>query len=169
MNSSYQSLTLTVDIQLLITIFLVVLLWALYSRLRRGDFFRWWAWAWTFFAIYLGCAAISLQLGVPWTPLKTIFVILLLASGFLEPLFLVFGGWDWRFPGKLSRRWIRPGVAFSALATAICFVLGFLWRHEPVISMALRNFPRTLFLAAALLFCAFVFLTQSRSSRSWAG
>lgn len=168
MNNSYSSISLTVDIQLLITIFLVALLWALYSRLRRGDFFRWWAWAWTCFAIYLGCAAISLQLGSTWTPLKIVFVALLLPSGFLEPLFLVFGGWDWRFPGEFSLRWFLPGVAFTLLVSAICFVLGFFWRYEPVTSMALRNFPRTLSLAAALLFCAFVFLTQSRATRSWA-
>ncbi len=168
MNSSYQNISLTVDIQLLLTIFLVVLLWALYSRLRRADFFRWWAWAWTSFALYLGCAAISMQFGVAWTPLKTAFVVLLLVSGFLEPFFLVLGGWNWRFAGNLSRKWIQRGVVFVLFAAAICFALGFVWRHEPLISMALRNFPRTVLLAAALLFCASVFLTQSRSSPSWA-
>jgi PAS domain S-box-containing protein len=169
MNSSYQSVSLSVNVQLLLTVFLVVFLWALYSRLRRADFFRWWAWAWTSFAVYLACAAISLQLGSGWTPLKTVFVLLLLLSGFLEPLFLILGGWDWRVPGQLSRKCIVRGVAAAVLATAICFVLGFLWRHEPLTSMALRNFPRTVLLAGALFFCASVFLTQSRANRSWAG
>ncbi len=169
MNSSYQSVSLSVNVQLLLTVFLVVFLWALYSRLRRADFFRWWAWAWTSFAVYLACAALSMQLGSAWSPLKTVFVILLLLSGFLEPLFLILGGWDWRVPGQLSRKWIARGVAGTVLAAAICFVLGFLWRHEPVTSMALRNFPRTVFLASALFFCASVFLTQSRATRSWAG
>jgi PAS domain S-box-containing protein len=169
MNSSYQSVSLSVNVQLLLTVFLVVFLWALYSRLRRADFFRWWAWAWTSFAVYLGCAALSMQLGSSWTPLKIAFVLLLLLSGFLEPLLLILGGWDWRVPGQLSRQWIVRGVAATVLATAICFVLGFLWRHEPLTSMALRNFPRTVFLAAALFFCASVFLTQSRATRSWAG
>jgi two-component system, NarL family, sensor kinase len=168
MSTAHQSISLAVDIQLLLTVFLVALLWALHSRLRRAEFFRWWAWAWTFFAAYLGCAAISLQLGSVWTPIKTLFVVLLLLSGFLEPLFLFLGGWDWRFPGKLSRRWVRPGVAFTLLFTSICFTLGFHWRNEVVISMAFRNFPRTVLLATALLFCAFVFLSKSRATRSWA-
>ena len=88
MNSSYQSVSLSVNVQLLLTVFLVVFLWALYSRLRRADFFRWWAWAWTSFAVYLACGALSMQLGSAWSPLKTVFVILLLLSGFLESLFL---------------------------------------------------------------------------------
>jgi two-component system, NarL family, sensor kinase len=169
MNSSYQSIALSVNVQLLLTVFLVVFLWALYSRLRRADFFRWWAWAWTSFAVYLACAALSMRLGAAWTPLKIGFVVLLLLTGFLEPLFLILGGWDWRGPSQLSRKWIVRGVAGAILATAICFVLGFLWRHEPVTSMALRNLPRTAFLAGALFFCASVFLTQSRATRSWAG
>jgi two-component system, NarL family, sensor kinase len=169
MNSSYQDISLTVDIQVLLTAFLVVLLWALYSRLRRADFFRWWAWAWTSFALYLGCAAISIPLGVTWTPLKTVFVVLLLLSGFLESFFLALGGWSWRFSGNLSPKWIQRGVVFVLFATGTCFALGFLWRHEPVTSMAFRNFPRTVLLAAALLFCAFVLMIQSRASRSWAG
>ncbi len=169
MNSSYQSISLSVNVQLLLTVFLVVFLWALYSRLRRADFFRWWAWAWTSFAVYLACAALSMRLGAAWTPLKIGFVVLLLLTGFLEPLFLILGGWDWRGPSQLSRKWIVRGVAGAILATAICFVLGFLWRHEPVTSMALRNLPRTAFLAGALFFCASVFLTQSRATRSWAG
>jgi two-component system, NarL family, sensor kinase len=169
MNSSYQSISLSVNVQLLLTVFLVVFLWALYSRLRRADFFRWWAWAWTSFAVYLACAALSMQLGAAWTPLKTGFVALLLLTGFLEPLFLILGGWDWRVPGQLSRKWIVRGVTATVLASAACFVLGFLWRNEPLTSMALRNFPRTVFLASALFFCASVFLTQSRAARSWAG
>jgi PAS domain S-box-containing protein len=167
-NNSLQSISLTIEIQLLLTLFLVVLLWALYSRLRRADFFRWWAWAWTFFAIYLGCAVISMQLGPTWTPLKTVFILLLLISGFLEPLFLVFGGWDWRFPGTLSRKWIQAGVAGTLVLSLTCFALGTLWRNEATISMAFRNLPRTFCLAGALFFCAFVFLTQSRATRSWA-
>src|SRR5260370_32077454 len=169
MNSSYQSVSLSVNVQLLLTVFLVVFLWALYSRLRAVDVLRWWAWAWTSFAVYLGCAALSMRLGSAWKPLKMSFVLLLLLSGVLEPLFLILGGWDLRVPGQLSRKCIVRGVAATVLASAICFVLGFLWRHEPLTSMALRNFPRTLFLAAALFFCASVFLTQSRATRSWAG
>jgi PAS domain S-box-containing protein len=168
MNTAYQSLSLSVNTQLVLTLFLAALLWALYSRLRKADFFRLWAWAWTFFAVYLAAAVISMRLDSAWTPLKTVFVAVMLYSGFLEAVFLFYGGWIWRFPRKLSRKWILAGVLLSMLATTTCFVLGFHWRGEIVVSMALRNLPRTLLLSAALLFCAFVFLTRSRITRSWA-
>src|SRR5260370_25323651 len=159
MNSSYQSVSLSVNVQLLLTVFLVVFLWALYSRLRAVDVLRWWAWAWTSFAVYLGCAALSMRLGSAWKPLKMAFVLLLLLSGFLEPLFLILGGWDWRVPGQLSREWISRGVAATVLAAAICFVLGFLSLREPLTFMALRNFPRTMLLAGAFVFVPCVVLS----------
>ena len=53
-----ETLYLSVNIQLLLTVFLVVLLWGLYARLHKFEFFRWWALAWTAFAVYLGTASI---------------------------------------------------------------------------------------------------------------
>src|SRR6516162_9010871 len=94
MQTASETLHLSVNTQLLLTVFLVVLLWALYARLRRFEFFRWWAWAWTAFAVYLGAAAISLHVGPAWTPLKACLVFVLVLSGFLEVPLLVGVGLD---------------------------------------------------------------------------
>jgi len=168
MSSSLDAVHYSVNTQLLLTIFLVVLLWGLHARLGKLDFFRWWAWAWTAFAAYLATASLSLLLGPAWSPLKITLVLLLLFSGFLGACFLIFGSWSWRRPGQPSRSWIWAAVAFSLAASTLCFALGFRLRSEPALNMAIRNFPRTLFLAAALLYCASVFFRQARHYKSWA-
>ena len=168
MLTASETLYLSVNIQLLLTVFLVVLLWALYARLRRFEFFRWWAWAWTAFAVYLGTAAISLRVGPAWTPLKACLVFVLLLSGFLEVALLVFGGLSWRAPHKLARRVFWTGIGLAVVAAWGCFILGFYWRSIPVASMAVRNLTRTFALALALLFCVEVFWRQFRLNRSLA-
>jgi PAS domain S-box-containing protein len=166
MLTASETLYLSVNIQLLLTVFLVVLLWALYARLRRFEFFRWWAWAWTAFAVYLGTAAISLHVGPAWTPLKACLVFVLLLSGFLEVALLVFGGLSWRAPHNLARRVFWTGIGLAVVAASVCFFLGFLWRAVPVASMAVRNLSRTFALGLALLFCVQVFWRQFRLHRS---
>jgi len=168
MLTASETLRLSVNIQLLLTAFLVVLLWALYIRFRRFEFFRWWAWAWTSFAVYLGTAAISLHVGPAWTPLKACLVFTLLLTGFLEIALLVFGGLSWRAPHKLGRGVFWTGIGLALAAASVCFFLGYHWRAIPVASMAVRNFSRTLALALALLFCVQVFRRQFRLNRSFA-
>lgn len=168
MLTASETLYLSVKVQLLLTVFLVVLLWALYARLRKFEFFLWWAWAWTAFAVYLATASVSLHVGPAWTPLKACLIFVLLLSGFLEVALLVFGGMSWRAPDKPSRRLFWAGLGFAVLAASICFFLGFRWRANPVASMAVRNLTRTFALSLALFFCFWVFWRQFRLSRSWA-
>jgi len=162
------SLYLSVTIQSLLVVFLVVLLWALYIRLHKFRFFRWWAWAWSSFAVYLAVATISLRLGTAWTLQKSLLVLALLLSGFLQPVLLVFGGISWRTPEKPSRQVFWTGLGLSALAAFASFALGFAFRGTPIASFAIRNIPRTLVIAAALFFCCAVFLRQFRVTRSYA-
>jgi PAS domain S-box-containing protein len=166
MLTASETLRLSVNIQLLLTVFLVVLLWALYARFRGFEFFRWWAWAWTAFAVYLGTATISLHVGPAWTPLKASLVFALLLSGFLEIALLVFGGLSWRAPHKLGRRVFWMGIGLAIVAASVCYFLGYHWRAIPVASMAVRNLSRTLALALALLFCVQVFWRQFRLNLS---
>jgi predicted PurR-regulated permease PerM len=69
MNSSPHPSFQSVHVQLLITIFLAVLLWALYQRLRKVEFFRWWAWAWTCSVLFLAPAIGSVKVGPDWPSL----------------------------------------------------------------------------------------------------
>ena len=154
--------------QLLLTVCLVTLLWALYTRLQRFEFFRSWAWAWTAFAAYLFFATISLRLGPTWTLQKACLIFILLLSGFLQPALLVLGGLSWRTTRNPSRWLVWGGAALALAATLACFALSFKLREFPVVSFSIRNAPRTLVLASALLFCCVVFWREFRRSGSYA-
>ena len=96
-------------LQSLITIGVVVLLWSLHTRLVDRPVFKWWAWAWTSFAVYLGVGALGLPLTAGWTLTKIVLVVLVAISGFLPPLLLVFGARsvlspDWPTRARAARR-----------------------------------------------------------------
>lgn len=168
MVTASQNLYLSISIQLLLTLFLVALLWSLYARLQRFEFFRWWAWAWTSFSVFLGGAAVSLSLGPVWTPLKALLLLVILVSGLLQPVLLVFGGLSWRAPNKPSRRLFRWGISLTLLTAILSFAVAFIFRGNPVASFASRNLLRLLAHAGALMFCCLVFWRQFRRSRSYA-
>ncbi len=168
MLTNSDTLGYAVVIQLLITLCLVGFLWALYTRLHRFEFFRWWAWAWTAFAGYLAFAAVSLQLGHAWNPSKATLILAMLVAGFIQPVLLVFGGLSWRTPAKPSRLLIRWSVSVALFIAVICFVASAILRSVPLTGFLLRNFPRALSLAAALFFCSAVFWSQFRRTRSYA-
>lgn len=160
------SLYLSIGIQLVLTLFLITLLWTLYNRLHRFDFFRWWAWAWTAFSCFLAAATLSLYVGKAWTPLKSLFILILLVSGTLQPLLLVFGGLSWRSPARPSRRLFWWGISLALFAAAACFAIAFVLRSNPLASFAARNLLRTMAQAVALLFCCVVFWRHFRKTRS---
>jgi PAS domain S-box-containing protein len=168
MFNGSESLYLSVTTQLLLTACLVTLLWALYTRLQRFEFFRWWAWAWTSFSIYLATATLSLRLGSSWTSEKACLIGMLLISGYLQPVLLVLGGISWRASEKIPRKKVWGGLGIALAAAVICFGLAFSFRNVPLVSFALRNAPRTFFLAGALQFCCFVFVREFRRSGSFA-
>ena len=161
-----EALYLSVTTQLLLTACLVTLLWALYAKLQRFEFFRWWAWAWTAFSIYLATATVSLYIGPAWTVEKAGLVGMLVVSGYLQPLLLVLGGLSWRTTQKPSRKLVWTGVTVALAAAAACLVLSFELREIATLSFAVRNVPRTLLLALALQFCCVVFWREARKSGS---
>src|SRR5260221_3182069 len=110
MNSSPHPSFQSVHVQLLITIFLAVLLWALYQRLRQVEFFRWWAWAWTCSALFLAAAIESVKVGPDWTPLKISLLVAVLVFGMLQSLLLALGGITLRFPERALQKMFRAGL-----------------------------------------------------------
>jgi PAS domain S-box-containing protein len=166
MLTGSDTIYLSASTQLLITAWLVILLWALYSRLQRFGFFRWWAWAWTAFAVYLLTATISMRHGAAWTPEKAFFVAVLLLSGYLQPVLLLFGGLSWRSRSNPTRQLVWAGISAALVASAICFSLSVYFRESAITAFSIRNVPRTFVLAFALLFCCVVFLREFRRSGS---
>lgn len=158
---------LYVRLQLLLTIFLVVLLWSLYIRLRRQEFFRWWAW--TAFAGFLGIASVVLQLPSQWPTLRSGALLLLLICGFLQVPLLIFGAWSLLRSSKPTRKALKMAIGAAFLIAALTFVWSTQLPANSLTGFAIRTVPRTLTLAVALLFCAWVFLRQWWRSRSWGG
>ncbi len=152
-------------LQSLITIGAVVLLWSLHTRLVDRPVFKWWAWAWTSFALYLGVGALGLPLSAGWTLTKVVLVILVAITGFLPPLLLVFGARSLLSPDQPTRRGQRAGLALVLAFSALTVVFS-LWWGDPLESFYVRIAPRTLALAAALLYCAWVFLSRWRLTGS---
>jgi PAS domain S-box-containing protein len=146
-------------VQLVVTIFLVALLWSLYARLRKQAFFRWWAWAWTASAVFLAVGVLS-WLGPAWMPLKSAAIALTMLSGFLESAFLIFGAWSLRFSGMPSRRWLKLGTFLALAACALSLLLARLWSGRPDVSYMLLSAPRMIALAAALFCCAVLFFAR---------
>jgi len=152
-------------LQSLITIGVVVLLWSLHARLVDRPVFKWWAWAWTSFAVYLGVGALGLPLTPEWTLTKIVLVILVAISGSLPPLLLVFGARSVLSPEWPTPRGRRVGIALVLAFSAVTVIFSLWWR-DPLESFYVRIAPRTLALAAALLYCAWVFLSRWRLTGS---
>jgi PAS domain S-box-containing protein len=168
MNSSPHPSFQSVHVQLLITIFLAVLLWALYLRLRKVEFFRWWAWAWTCSAVFLAAAIESVKVGPAWTPLKISLLVTVLVFGMMQSLLLALGGLSWRVPERSLQRMFRAGLWVTLALSTLVFWWGYTLRSHRDVSFAARNLPRTLSMMAALGYCCVVFFGQWRRKGSWA-
>jgi two-component system NarL family sensor kinase len=168
MNSSPHPSFQSVHVQLLITIFLAVLLWALYQRLRKVEFFHWWAWAWTCSAVFLAAAIESVKVGPDWTPLKICLLVAVLVFGMLQSLLLALGGLSWSVPERSLKKIFRAGLWLTLALSAAAFWVGFHLRSHRDVSFAARNLPRTLTMMAALGYCCVVFFGQWRRKKSWA-
>jgi len=168
MNSSPHPSFQSVHVQLLITIFLAVLLWALYQRLRRVEFFHWWAWAWTCSVVFLAAAIESVKVGSDWTPLKISLLVVVLVFGMLQSLLLALGGLSWSVPERSLKKIFRAGLWLTLALSVAAFWAGFNLRSHRDVSFAARNLPRTLTMMAALGYCCVVFFGQWRRKKSWA-
>jgi PAS domain S-box-containing protein len=155
-----------VYLQLLVTIFLVVLLWCLYARLRKQEFFRWWAWAWTASAAYMATSSLIFKLGPGWSSDKGVVVLAAQLCGFLQVPLLVFGARSLGAPDTLTRKWRNLGLGLGVSASAVIFALVFLFRGQPTLAYVVRSTPRHLAVGAALFFCALVFYRQWRKTQS---
>ena len=168
MNSSPHPSFQAVHVQLLITIFLAVLLWALYQRLKKVEFFRWWAWAWTCSALFLATAIESVKVGPDWTPLKIGLLVAVIVFGILQSLLLALGGLSWSVPERSLQKMFRTGLWITLALSALAFWFGYDLRSHRDVSFAARNLPRTITMVAALGYCCVVFFGQWRRKGSWA-
>ena len=124
-------------LQSLITIGAVVLLWSLHLRLVDRPVFKWWAWAWTSFALYLGVGALAVPLSPEWTLPKITVVVLGATFGFLPPPLLVFGARSMLSPDLPTRREQRIGLGL-VMALGVATILLSVWWSDPIESFYVR-------------------------------
>src|ERR1700752_181881 len=155
-------------VQASITIGAVMLLWSLHARLVDRPAFKWWAWAWTFLGLCLIVGTYAMTLEAVWTPTRVTVTGLGTVLGFLPPPFLVFGALSIRSAGRPTPREWRFGLIISALIGATVMLVSMQWSDVRE-SYYVRVAPRSLALGGALLFCTWVFLSESRRVRSRAG
>jgi two-component system cell cycle sensor histidine kinase/response regulator CckA len=167
MTFSMELAELYVRLQLLLTIFLLTLLWALSLHLRREQFFRWWAWAWTCFGIFLVVRVLALKLS-PWTPLSTSLWLIVLILGFVQAPLLMLGAWSLQLARPAGKRPAFLSLGLAVAVAVLIFAIAFFWRENVVASAATRFIPRMLCLAGALLFCSYVLARRWSHTRSWA-
>src|SRR5215475_13209790 len=103
-----------VSAQALVTALLAVLLWSLYKRLRKPEFDRWWAFAWTLAALHLGLGTVSLAFAQVSSTSKGILVLVTTLIGFLVAPALFFGAVSLRAPRMVTRR-----VSIAVLAASL--------------------------------------------------
>ena len=163
-----EKVQLLVDLQLVVTVFLVTLLWSFSARLRKQEFFRLWAWAWTSFAAYLGLGAISFRVAAQWHLVKEVATLVTVEAGFLQVSLLILGVLSLQTGERPAPRQLRMGLGLGLAAGALSFAVSRMLTNVPLTSFSLRNAARTVALGVALLFCARVFLKNWRTQRSWA-
>ncbi|HKW68565.1 MAG TPA: ATP-binding protein [Terriglobales bacterium] len=167
MTFSMELAELYVRLQLLLTIFLLILLWALSLHLRGEQFFRWWAWAWTCFGIFLVVRVVVLKLPA-WTPLSAGLWLVVAILGFMQAPLLMLGAWSLQPARPTGKRPVFLSLGLATAVAVLIFASAVIWRENVVASAAIRFIPRMLCLAAALLFCAYVLARRWSHTRSWA-
>ena len=151
--------------QSFITIGALVLLWSLHSSLADRPVFRWWAWAWTWYGLNLGAATLAGRLGLDWSVPRATLVLLTAIFGFLTSLFLVFGARSMVSIDLPTRFQRRAGTLFAVAAAVVTVLVSLAWSPANI-SYHARLAPRTLALAAALFYCAWVFISLWKKNSS---
>ena len=166
MSNPLDTVRLLVVAQLLATAFLTLVLWSLYARLRRQEFNRWWACAWTAQALFLLVGRVALMFPRGWTFAKGAVILLSVLLGFVVVPMLVFGAMTFRTPGKVSRRLALAGLGSALALGALTFAVSFAFREQGMASFAIRHGVRALLLTAAFGFAAVVLLRWARADMS---
>ncbi len=154
--------------QVMVTLFLVALLWSFHNRLRKQEFFRLWAWGWTSFAVFLALAVLSQWMPAQWASFKNLVSLAAVEAGFLQIPLLIFGAWSLQTQKTCPRRNVRLGVGLALAVGLVSFAVSETMSRSVLAGLSVRSAPRTLGLAAALLFCAWIFFRQWRAKRSGA-
>lgn len=143
------------DLQILLTVVVAGTWWALYRPLLAQSYYRWWAWGWTVFLVFLVGVRLSFSGALP----PMVATLLHSPAGLLQVACFAIGAETLRRGEDLrpstSRMWL--GIA-AVLGTALG-ISQFSIENETV-SVIARTLIRSPGLALALAYCGWQFLKQ---------
>ena len=133
MNTMFSELQAPLLAHLLGTTLLATLLWSLHARLRRHEFNRWWASAWTLTALFQAGFTTRFRSEIDLPQMAV--MLFTTVVGFLVIPALVFGAVSFRSPGRITKPWTVAtiGGTIALRSSAIsprCH--GSTTAHEPV-------------------------------------
>ncbi len=152
------------ELQVLLTVFLVVQFRFLQDRLPHRGFTRLWTWAWLWLGVHLSFGWRSLYLGPELTIAKGAAGLISVAAGYVQIPFVLLGAFSLR--RKIPRRWQRAaGLAFALVGAGV-YSLSLAIVPDLFASYAIRSIPRLVLLAMAFLLGCVVLLRWRREHRS---
>jgi len=162
-----KTLQMYVELQALVTLFLVAFFWALQLRLERNAFFRFWTLGWMCFGGYLLIGSAAMRIEPPHTAIQTALIWTAVLLGYLQIPLIFLGAQS--LLRRISRRrtilLVSAGAALALLLLAASYVLPL----DPTVRYTIRSTPRQLGFAAVYLYCAYLFLKNSRTRPSRLG
>lgn len=167
MNDQFAALQLILYVQALVTVFLSLLFWSLYERLRRQLFHWWWAIAWSALAVYLaaGAASVALIGREDLAGLRHVLVATSVVAGFAQVPALVLGALHAR-QSRLATRRLAAVIVPLAIAAGVITYATALLVDRPYEASLMRAVPRQLATAGAYIFCAVAFFRASEFNRA---
>lgn len=156
-----KTLLMYVEMQALVTLFLVAFFWALLVRLERNDFFRFWTLGWVCFGGFLVLGGAALRMGHTPSAAQITLTWSAVLLGYLQIPLILIGAQSLTRTVPSKRIWwqllagLGVGVAVLALSQALPV--------SGTTRYAIRSTPRQIGFALVYLYCAFSFFQNSRN------
>ncbi|MFW6193263.1 MAG: diguanylate cyclase domain-containing protein, partial [Gemmatimonadota bacterium] len=131
--------------------------WALYRPMLARPHYRWWAWGWTAFLVFLAGARASVAL----PPDDTTTALVQAPAGMAQIACFALGAEALRRGEDVGRRWRRSWLA-AAVAAGLGVGLVLLGIEDERANVTAGTLARSPGLAVAFAYCAWVFLRRER-------
>lgn len=143
------------DLQILLTLVVAGMWWALYRPLLSQPHYRWWAWGWTAFLVFLVGARLAFTADLA----PGVTLLIHGPAGLLQITFFALGAETLRrgedLPRRESWRWLG-----AALVVGILVALLQLPSDDETLRVTARTLTRSPGLALALAYCGWQFLAR---------
>ncbi|MBI3406130.1 MAG: PAS domain S-box protein [Acidobacteria bacterium] len=154
-----KTMLMYIELQTLVTLFLVTFFWALQARLQRHPLFRLWTLGWMCYAGFLLGGMLAMGLDDSHGFAKALLVTVAVLVGYLQIPLILFGAQSLSRNVPPKKLWIGLGMAF--LAGGFFLAVGPLLSSHPSIRYSIRSTPRQLGFAAVYLYSSLLFLRHS--------